>query len=254
MNAHSSFWLRRKSYALLPVRAMGYPRKRAQSAGANAGKRFKPPTRGGGFAGRNMRSMVRKEILRTTETKMHTQYANTVNLNHNSWYYNGNALSIVQGDGKNQMVGEEVFLRNMVVKLHFNTKPDRSQVMLRVMLVKIPADKDSTSMNLLFEGSTNGMIAMPNVTECIILTEKTVRMSGTSQYAVPSGAGTVFKDLAETCTLRYNFKDTKTKYDAGKPKYYNIRLAVVAYDAHSTLTGDTIAEMQFTSRVFFKDP
>lgn len=229
---------------------MPYPTKRAASAGAATRKR----RAGGGFSGRNMRSMVRKELLRTTETKMHTQFANTTNLNHNTWYYNGNCLAIVQGDGKNQMVGEEVFLRNMVVKMHFNTKPDRPQVMLRCMLVKIPADKDTTNMNLLLEGSANGMIAMPNVTECSILTEKTVRMSGTSQYALPSGSGIVNKDLSQTCTLRYNFHDVKTKYDAGKPKFYNVRLAVVAYDAHNTLIQDTIADMQFTSRVFFKDP
>lgn len=232
---------------------MGYPRKRAQSAAGPTAKRFHAAARRAGGV-RGVRSLVRKELLRTAETKHSTLYINRANLSHNGWYYNNNMINISQGDGKDQMVGEEIFLRNLHVKLQFNSKQDRPQVMFRVLLLRVPADKNTTAISDLFEGSSNAMISMPNVSEVKILAEKTVRMSGTSHWTYASGSTVVQKDMAQSCELSCSLGSLKTRYDAGLPKFFNVRLAVVAFDAHTTLTSDVVADFEFTSRVFFKDP
>lgn len=233
---------------------MGFTRKRAQPFGANASAKRPNSAPGAAVRARGVRSMVRKELLRTAETKQNTLYINRANLQHNTWYYNNNMISIAQGDGHNQMVGEEIFLRNLVVKLQFNSKQDRPQLMFRVMLLRVPADKNTTAIASLFEGSSNAMIALPTTSEVRILAEKTVRMRGSSHWTYASGSTVVQKDLAETCELSCSLGSLKTRYDAGLPKFFNIRLAIVAYDAHTTLTSDVVADFEFNSRVFFKDP
>lgn len=197
--------------------------------------------------------MVRKEVLRTTETKVNSHAPTRVSLYHNVWG-NQRLLNITQGDGKDQMTGDEIFLQRVHCRIHINTKQDRPQVMIRAMLVRVPSDKLTASAVTLFEGSSNAMIAGPNLAEMAILTEKTIKLRGTSQWVVPSGATTVGKDLADVITLSHSFGNKRTKYDGNYPKFAVYRLLIVAYDAHGTLTADNIADYECNVRTFFKDP
>jgi len=200
-----------------------------------------------------MRSMVRKEILRTTETKVNTFSPTRTSLYHNVWG-GQRLLSIVQGDGKDQMIGDEIFLQSVHLRIHVNTKPDRPQVMIRAMLVRVPSDKHTAAAASLFEGSTNAMLSGPNLAEMTIVAEKTIKLRGTSQWVVPSGAATVGKDLADVITFSHNFGNKRTKYDSNYPKFGQMRLLIAAYDAHGTLTSDNIADYECNVRTFFKDP
>jgi len=69
-----------------------------------------------------------------------------------------------------------------------------------------------------------------------------------------SGVTTVQKDLAETCYLHASLSNIRTRYDSNKPKFFGIRLLILAYDAHGTLTTDNIADFEAVSRLYFKDP
>lgn len=215
-------------------------------------KRDAKRQRKGGLLGNNtkFRSMVRKEILRTTETKMSTLYQLSTNLFHNTWDSQNGLIQLSQGDSKTQRNGDEVYLQSLVVKLHINSKPDRQATMVRALLVRVPADKATVSPDLLFEGGSNGILQFVNTSECAILSQKIVRMQGTTVW----DAGTTKKDLNSKITLYYNFKNLKTKFDENYPKFFQVRLLVLAYDSHTTLTSDNIADYMLTSRLYFKDP
>ena len=113
--------------------------------------------------------MVRKELFRTTETKMLTQHTGPTNLYHNTWNQHNWLADIAQGDSKGNRSGDEVFLQTIVTKLHFNSKPDRQASMIRALLVRVPADKANASASTLFEGGANGILNFVNTSECAVL-------------------------------------------------------------------------------------
>jgi hypothetical protein len=232
------------------VDAMPYVNFRKRTGGF--AKRDAKRQRKSGLLGssNNFRSLVRKELLRTTETKMKTYYTGMQNLYHNTWYSDDAMSYISQGDGKEHRGGDEVFLRMMVTKLHINSKPDRQASMIRALLVRVPADKGASPAADLLEGGTNGILNFVNTNECAILAQKIVRMQGTTVW----DNGTVKKDLNQSVVLKYNFKNQKTRYDGNYPKFFTIRLLVLAYDSHGTLTSDNIADFMMVSRLYFKDP
>lgn len=200
--------------------------------------------------------MVRKEILRTTETKQRTSYVSTTTLKHNSWYSNSTLITIYDGDGKDNKTGEDVFLKGLTAKMHFNTFPDRPQVMFRVMLVKVPKNKEAVSPNELFNPmsttATNYLLAFPHTDTVTVLQEKFVKVNGTSHW---DATGTlVSKKMGTTAVIKYDFKDVKTKYDGSAIKDYGVRLLVLAYDSHGTVSTDNLATMEMTHRLYFKDP
>lgn len=194
--------------------------------------------------------MVRKEVLRTTETKMKTLQTGSQTLNHNTWFSDSSMSYIAQGDGKDHRSGDEVFLQTMVTKVHINSKPDRQASMIRALLVRVPADKADTPAADLFEGGTNGILNFVNTNECAILAQKIVRMQGTTIW----DNGTVKKNLNQSIVLKANFKNQKVRYDHNYPKFFSIRLLLLAYDSHSTLLSDNIADYMMVSRLYFKDP
>jgi hypothetical protein len=181
---------------------------------------------------------------------MKTYYTGMQNLYHNSWFADNDMAYIAQGDGKEHRSGDEVFLQTMVTKVHINSKPDRQASMIRALLVRVPADKAATPAADLFEGGTNGMINFVNTNECAILAQKIVRMQGTTVW----DNGTVKKDLNQSIVLKANFKNQKTRYDGNYPKFFSVRLFLLAYDSHGTLTSDNIADYMMVSRLYFKDP
>ena len=230
-----------------------YVNFRKRSGGGQSGQKQQRTGRST-YSRNKFRSMVRKEVLRTTETKMKTQQLSSSNLYHNTWNVQGWLMNLQLGEGKDNRTGDEVYLKSIVTKIHINSKPDRQASMIRALLVRVPA-ADATAPADLFEGGSNGIINFVNTSECAILAQKMVRMQGDTVWRQGgSGVTTVQKDLNQCMTLSYNFKNAKTKYDGQYPKYWTVRLLVLAYDAHGTLTTDNIADYMCVSRLYFKDP
>lgn len=200
--------------------------------------------------------MVRKELLRTSETKQRTSYVSTTTLKHNTWYNNLYLMSLYHGDTRENMSGEDVFLKGLTVKMHFNTFSDRPQVMFRIMLVKTPKDKEFAAPNDLFNPmsttATNYLLAFPHTDIVTVLEEKFVKVNGTSHW---DATGTlVSKQMGTAAVITHDFKNAKTKYFGNAIKDYAIRLLVLAYDAHGTVSTDNLATMELTHRLYFKDP
>ncbi len=200
--------------------------------------------------------MVRKELLRTSETKQRTSYVSTTTLKHNTWYTNPYLTTLYDGDTKENKSGEDVFLKALTVKMHFNTFGDRPQVMFRIMLVKTPKHKEFEAPNTLFNPmsttATNYLLAFPHTDSVTVLQEKFLQIKGDSHWDATSTL--VSKQMGAACAIRHDFKDAKTKYDGNAIKDYAIRLLVLAYDAHGTVATDNLATMELTHRLYFKDP
>lgn len=199
--------------------------------------------------------MVRKELLRTSETKQRTSYVSTTTLKHNTWYNNLYLMTLYDGTDRDNLTGEEVFLKALTIKMHFNTFADRPQVMFRIMLVKLPTGVTSAPADLfnpMSTTATNYLLAFPHTDMVQVLQEKFVQVNGTSHW---DATGTlVSKQMAATCVLKHDFNNLKTKYNGSSPKDFSIRLLVLAYDAHGTLATDNLATMEMTHRLYFKDP
>lgn len=226
-----------------------------------------PAKRAGGFAKRDakrqrksgllgssakFRSAVRKEILRTTETKMRTSVQGVTSLYHNTWNSSSWLMNLPKGDGQEHRDGDEVFLRQLVTKLHFNTKPDRQSMTIRAMLIQVPSHHASTSANALFQATANLIIAFPDKRDMKVLAQKVVKLQGDTVW---NSSDTVKKDLSATIVLTANFHNRRVVYDsADEPKDFAVRLLIAAYDAHGTLTTDNIADFMASSRLYYKDP
>ncbi len=202
--------------------------------------------------------MVRKELLRTCETKQRSSYITQQTLKHNTWYSNYGLLNLFEGTDRDNRTGEDVYLKALTIKMHFNTFSDRPQVMFRCMLVRVPTDKKGTTTDNLFQwaasaGATNYMLAFPHTDIVTVLAEKFVQIKGDSHW---DNIGTlVSKQMATTCVLSYNFKmGQRVKYYDNEPRDFSIRLLVLAYDAHGTLVSDNLATMETMFRLYFKDP
>lgn len=225
------------------------------------------PKRHGGFAKRDakrqrkagllggsakFRSAVRKEILRTTETKMRTQEQGLTSLYHNNWHSSYWVAAVQRGDQISQRDGDELFLQRIVTKLHINSKPDRQSIMIRALLVKVPSHSGTVAANTLFEGDSNVILGFPDTREVTVLAQKIVKLQGGS--TVWNTADSVQKDLSATVVLSANFYNRKVKYEGEYPRDFHVRLLVAAYDSHGSLTTDNIADYMASSRLYFKDP
>lgn len=208
-----------------------------------------------GYRKSNFRSLVRKEVLRTAETKVRTSYSTTTDLYHNSWYNGTGMMYVQQGDTMDTRSGDEIWPSFLHAKLSLNTKSDRPQVMFRCLLVKLPIAIQANSPSDWFQGSPNQLINFKDGKDITILAEKIVKCSGDSAWnSGGSGVTTHLKDMGAICELKYKFPAQKVTYDGSYPKYWNIRLLVLAYDAHGTLSTDNIADLEWCTRLYFKDP
>lgn len=174
------------------------------------------------------------------------------NLYHNTWDSANWMMALPQADGQGGRTGDEVFLQSLVVKMHFNSKPDRQSMTIRALLVKVPSHLSNTTANTLFLGSDNKILVFPDQRDMKVLAQKVVRLQGDTVW---NSSDTVQKDLSATMNLKANFYNSRTRYDAAnEPMDFQIRLLVVAYDSHGTLTTDNIADYMVTTRLYFKDP
>lgn len=183
---------------------------------------------------------------------MSTSSQSSTSLYHNSWYSSGTMLTLPQGNSVGARAGDEVFLQALVCKLHFNSKPDRQAQMIRAMLVKVPTEHATTAATALFTGGSNNVLTFPDRREVQILDQKIVRMQGNTVWSTSNDD--VKKDLNATVVLKAKFYNARTYYDYTDPKHFRVRLLIVAYDSHGTLTTDNIADFEMCSRLYFKDP
>jgi hypothetical protein len=208
---------------------------------------------------RQVSTLARRTIMNTSET-LHALHRNeNIQLYHNIPHYTVNMLRSVQGLDSNDQEsgnpggidvrkGDEIYLKNINVRLWLSNKNDRPNCMYRFVLFFY---EEGASVNdaLVYFTQGNKMLDRLNNKKITVIASKYVKSSG--DYTLNS------HEHSKMITMNKSWKrGKKIKYLNGgsAPKKQNIALATVCYDSYGTLQTDNIASFAYDIKVSFKDP
>lgn len=143
--------------------------------------------------------------------------------------------------------GDELILRNINLRFWLSTKKDRPNVIYKAVLFWYDASA-SPSDAMVYFTQQNKMLDRYNTEQISII--DTFIVNSKSSYA------TTENEHSQLATLNKSWKVKKIKYDEGGqfPKFKDIGLALVAYDAFGTLQSDEIASFALNIKLSYKDP
>lgn len=243
---------RRYSGPLMPGARSAYVK------GLRSNRRKKPATKQG------LVRLIKNVQLKQCETKRATDYTDGVNQYHNITNYKNNLLYTSQGTAQapgmdtpnSSRIGDEIIPTGLLLKFHYLSAVERPNVCGVIYLFQYVADQ--TPDDAVFwrgpagAGATmNRLIDMPDTNNIRILKKHVIQ--NRNNYAVPDTHdrvnGTMFQ-------MYYKFPKKAVKYEAngGHPKWKDIGVASVFYDANNTLTTDILGYMSLSHTLYFKDP
>lgn len=211
----------------------------------------------------------RKEIKKIANNVAHAMperkrfgfQAENIQLFHNKPDYDGAWLSCKQGtaDPENlstrlARIGDEIYLQNVNIRLWLSNKEDRPNVMYKAVLFWYDATV-SLSDTYVYFTQTNKMLDRLNTENIGIIDQKTLFSGPSYSTGVSSVAGSA-KEHSYLMTLNGSWKNKKITYDEGGsvPRFKDIGLCVVCYDAFGTLQTDNIATYAYNGMVTLTDP
>jgi len=213
---------------------------------------------------------VRRVALNTSETKHAHRSVENEQLYHNVVSITNNVLYLTNGTDDEVIdnttsyatrLGDEVYLKGIDFRFWLSNKSDRPNVQYRIIIYKYPTRSTAPTAGAIFQDyalavgvSNNKMIAYIDTQNVTVLKQIRIQSSG-SDYSLESGATNREKSNARTVFLP--MKMAKIKYSnlsGGTPKFWDIGVAIVAYDAYGTLISDNIASVAWSYKLYFKDP
>ena len=206
----------------------------------------------------SVRKIARKTALGLSETINAVTLYENQQLYHNKPYYLKNLLKTTQGllddnDGTSSTnavrKGDEVILKNINMRFWLSNKDDRPNVMYKAVLFWYDA-ATSPSDALVWFTQNNKMLDRYNTEQISII--DTFIVKSTNNYAVDANN----HEKSYLANLNKSWKVKKIHYNEGGsvPKFKDIGLALVAYDAFGTLQSDNIASMAINIKLSYKDP
>lgn len=225
----------------------------------------------------SLTTMMKNVALKNCETKKANIYlATAVNLFHNLAYYATNLLATRQGlgnpegmtEGSRNRVGDEVIARGLKIKWFMQNEADRPNVMYRIIVFRyntLAGTPGPITDNYFWcgtdgeGGNMNRMLDRPNTERVKVIKEILVKPTNQANYSIqtagPVPVGPFSKTNIAECWIPLN--NRKIKYnndDSPLVRFTDIGFAVTVYDAIGTAQTDNIADMQWTSTFYFKDP
>jgi len=237
--------------------------------------------------------MIKREALKNSEPKVATQLFSSLSdpghlsLYHNVTHYTLNLLKTTQSTNNNpgsnvqsNRVGNELIAKGIKIRLQLINAPTKANVTYKLFVFRYPSDKqlpnfDDTDFWCGPSGSgavMNRMIDFVDTREVTILKQltiptssKTANMNQSTNYtnsSHPYILGTASDGSTPGMHSTYRdiwipLKNQKVRYDANNspvPKFSDIGLAVVAYDVNNTPQSTRLGYLDFTSRLYFRDP
>lgn len=225
--------------------------------------------------------MMKTVTLRQCETKKSSIYSTqTVKLYHNLANYQSNLLQTTQGttdpqgtsEGTLNRIGDEVLARGMKLKFFTQNSSDRPNVMYRIMVFwynteRIAGGTAPTLTDSFFWAGTDGaganmnrMLDRPNTDRIKVLVDKIYTPAYQGNFSLQSGSGTV--NIGPYDKTNYHeywipLNNRKIKYNGDNsqfPRFKDIGLAVLAFDATTTSQIDGLGGYQFSTTFYYKDP
>lgn len=191
-----------------------------------------------------------------------------IDMYHNVTHYVPNLLKTTQGvtanPGSNiqsNRVGNEVIARGLRIKLQFISDPDHPNVNIQGYVFRYEANETPNDGNF-WAGPLGGggtmvrFLDAPDTRQVKILksfrvTNQNVSFNAPATTVASRYVHNVYKDLWVP------LKSQKLKYDGNDssvPKYKDIGMCFVCYDANNTLQTDILQYLSYTVKFYFKDP
>lgn len=243
--------------------------------------RKKRPAKKSSKTTQNLTRMMKTVSLRQCETKKSSIYnPNTIRLYHNLANYQSNLLQTTQGvqdpqgttEGTLNRLGDEVLARGIKLKFFTQNSSDRPNVMYRIMVFWYNTIVDSGGGAPALDdtffwsgtdgngGNMNRMLDRPNTDRVKVLVDKIYTPAYQGNFSLQSGAGTA--NVGPYDKTNYHeywipLNNRKIKYNGDNsqfPRFKDIGLAVVAFDATTTSQIDGLGGYQFSTTFYYKDP
>ncbi len=206
---------------------------------------------------KGVKKIAKSVAMTIPEKKVFGFREENVQLFHNKALYLASWLSCKEGTaddndgaaGRLIRIGDELYLRNINIRLWLSNKLDRPNVMYKIFLFWYDS-KATLSDSEVFFTQTNKMLDRINNERISIIDQQTI-FSGPSYEN-----GTEKHEHSYLCTMRGRWKGKKITYNEGGalPKKRDIGLAVVCYDAFGTLQTDNIASFAYDGIITVQDP
>lgn len=247
----------------------GYPRRSKNYYASKiqaAARRRAAARRAKSMPTRSLTRMIKNVSLKNSETKRSSDYQQGLVLNHNTTRYYGGLLDVRHGignpDGGNTRdnlsipgtrVGAEIFAKGLSFKFQLERDTSHPDTFHRIVVFKYK--QGQTLDDGLFWQGANG-----NGVNNILRTLDTIE---TSEVKVlkhllvrPTTNLGLYTDHRE---FYVNLKNTRVKYSSGlneleTPEHWNIGFAVVAVSKHNVPITAAVATLNYSWKLFFKDP
>lgn len=233
-------------------------------------------------------NLIKRTTLKQSEPKMATtlvsnhsglggtaNQAGEITLKHNTTHYVRELLATAQSihanpgmDVVDNRVGNEIFAKGIKIRTQFINLYTRSNVTYKYYVFWYNADKAGSFTDADFwcgpDGTgapMNRMLDYPDSREIKILKSGVIRTSphtanmnqnywtGTENRMADKMFST-YRDL----WIPLNQKIIYDGNNSSQPKFRDIGMAVVAYDVNNTPVDQILGYLDFTSRLYFRDP
>jgi hypothetical protein len=237
--------------------------------------------------------MIKNVSLKNSEPKVATQLFSSLSdpahfsLYHNVTHYTLNLLKTTQATTNNpgtqvqsNRIGNELIAKGLKIRMQLINAPTKANVTYKVFVFKHNSDKqlpdfDDSDFWCGPDGTgapQNRMLDFVDTREVTILksliiptASKTANMNQATTYSNsehPYILGTAADGSTPGMHSTYRdlwipLKNMKVRYDANNspvPKFKDIGIAVVAYDVNNTPQTTRLGYLDFSSRLYFRDP
>lgn len=207
--------------------------------------------------------------LKTCETKTSSQYTpDQAALFHNKAYYAGQLMATTQGvndpSGLTQAtlnrVGDEVIARGLSIKFNLENGAKNPNVTFRVIVFRYNTAEVPLNDNYFWCGtdSAGGNMARvldkPNLERVKVIKTFFLNPSHEANYSATLDNQRI---KSRTISCYIPLKNRRVKYNGDNlatTRYTDIGFMVLAYDSFITLETERIANLQWQSTFYFKDP
>lgn len=214
--------------------------------------------------------LINKVSLKKAETKQGHFNEENVNMNHNSGILRTNILYTTQGTTDTETgasnfanrIGDEVIARGIKFKFWIANKYDRPNILYRLVIFKYQSLKTPVSSDL-WKGANGNKIMDDFDREAFTplyqrIFKIQMGVSGVLKYneTLTTNYDAYKKEAFKYLSVYVPLKNMKIKYSDGGniPKFTNVGMVLIPYDAYGTLTTDTVASVNWSYKFYFKDP